>query len=132
LLRNRSIKFPDIRLRNDYVLRERSVSVHANDLYVLANVSFAGATLQALAARHVHLRRNKVAFFDAGDFVAERRHLPAELVPRNQRWMNAILCPAVPIVNVQIGPTNRRDFHFHQDVGAPESWNLYLAKLRAR
>ncbi len=132
LQRNRGIELPDIRLGNHHVLGERAVGVHANDFHVLADVGFAGAALQALAAGHVHLGGNEVAFLHAGDFIAERGHFAAELVPGNQRRMNPVLRPAVPVVNVQVGAANGRDFHLHQHVGAPESWNLDLANLRAR
>ncbi len=60
----------------------------------------------ALAARHMHLGRDEVALLDAGDLIAERGYFPAELMPRNQRGMNAVLRPAVPVVNVQVGAAN--------------------------
>ena len=132
LQRNRGIELPDIRLRNHHVLGEGAVGVDADDLHVLADVRFAGAALQALAAGHVHLGGNEVAFLHAGDFIAERRHLAAELMPGNQRRMNAVLRPAVPVVNVQVGAADRRDLHLDQHVGAPEGGNLYFANLRAR
>src|ERR1022692_1743358 len=103
LRRNGGIKFPDIRFRNDDVLGEGAVGIDADDLHVLANVSFAGAALQALAARHVHLGGNKIAFLHAGHFIAERGHLAAKLVSGNQRRMNTALGPAIPVINMQVG-----------------------------
>ena len=125
------IKLPDVRLRNDHVLGEGAIGIYADDLHVLADVSFAGAALQALAAGHVHLGGNEVAFLDAGDFIAECGHLAAELMPWNQRRMNAVLRPAIPVVDVQVGAADGCDLHLDQNVGPAESWDLYLANFRA-
>ena len=95
-------------------------------------MALAGAALQALAARHVHLGGNEIAFLDTRDLIAKRDHLPAKLVPWNQRWMNAALRPTVPVVNVKIGAANRCNSHLHQHVATPERGNLHLAKFRAR
>ena len=55
LQRDGGIQFPDIRFRDDHVFGEGAVGVHANDFHVLANVGFAGATLQTFSACHMHL-----------------------------------------------------------------------------
>ena len=132
LQRNGGIELPDIRFGNDDVFGEGAVGVDADDLHVLADVRFAGAALQALAAGHVHLGGNEVAFLHAGDFVAERRHFSAEFVPGNERRMNAVLRPAVPVVDVQVGAADGRDLHLDQHVVAAEGGNLYFANLRSR
>ena len=117
---------------NDDVFGEGAVGVHADDLHVLADVGFAGAALQALAAGHVHLGGNEVAFLDAGDFIAERRHFSAEFVPGNQRGMNAVLRPAVPFVNVQVGAADGRNLHLDQHIRPAKGRNFDLADLRTR
>ena len=132
LLRNGGIELPDIGFGNDHVLGEGAVGIDADDFHVLADVRFAGAALQALAASHVHLGGDKVAFFHAGDFIAESRDFAAEFVAGNQRRVNAVLRPAIPVVDVQVGAADGRDFHFDQDVVASEGGNLYFADLRAR
>src|SRR5580765_2657177 len=45
--------------------------------------------------------------------------------------MDAALGPAIPFINVKIGSADRRDFHFHKDVGASEGWDFYLADIGA-
>ena len=97
LLRDRRIELPDIRFGDDDILGERSVGIDADDFHVLANVGFAGAALQALAASHMHFGGHEIAFLDAGDFIAERRHFAAELVSGDQRRMNAVPGPSGPI-----------------------------------
>src|SRR5580700_6677816 len=92
-------------------------------------MGFAGAAQQALAASHVHFGGNEIAFLDAGDLIAKGCDLPAEFVPRDERWMNAVLRPAVPLVNVQVGAADRRNLHSYQNVVASECGNLDFSNL---
>ena len=131
-LRNRGIELPDVRLRNHHILGECPIGINANDFHALANMRFAGAALQALATGNMHLGGYEIAFLNASHFIAERRHLSAEFMSWNQRRMNPVLCPAVPVVDVQIGATNGCNLHLHQHLGAPESGNLHLANLCPR
>ena len=124
------IELPDIRFWNDHVFGEGAVSVDADDLHELADVGFAGAALEALAASHVHLGGNKIAFLDAGHFVAEGHDFAAELVPRDQRRMNAVLRPAVPLINVEIGATDGGHLNLDQDIGASEGRNFDFTNFR--
>src|SRR5208282_2002118 len=126
------IEVPDIRFGDDHVLGKSSVGVNADNFHVLADVSFTGAALQALAASYVHFGRYEIAFLDAGDFIAERDHLAAEFVSRNERRMNAPLRPAVPFIDVEIGAADGGDFDFDEDVGVAIAWNFDFADFRAR
>src|SRR6266702_2830370 len=129
LLRNGRIQLPNIRLRNYHVLRERSVRIHTDNLYVLADVGFAGAALQTLAAGHVHRRGNEVPLLYAGDFISASNHFAAELVPRNQRRMDASLRPAVPFIDMQISAADGSDFDIYQDVSTAELRDLLLREF---
>jgi len=82
-LRNLGIELSDGGLGNHHVLRERPIGIDADDFYVLADMRFARAALQALATGHVHFARDEIALLDTGDFVAESHHLAAELMTRN-------------------------------------------------
>ncbi len=84
---------------------------------MLADVRLANAALQALAAGHVHLGGNEVAFLHAGDFIANGFDGAAELVAGDERRMNAALCPLVPLVNVQIGAADGRHLDLDQYIG---------------
>ncbi len=88
------------------------VGVDADDLHVLADVGFAGAALQTLAAGDVHLGGNKIPFFYARDFIAERDDFPAEFVPGDERRVNTPLGPAVPLVNMEVSAADGSDFDF--------------------
>src|SRR5262252_8555664 len=132
LQRDGGIKLPNIGFGNDDVLGEGPICIDANNLHVLADVSVPCAALQTFAASNVHLGRNKVAFLDAGHFVAECNDLTAKFVAWDQWRMNAVLRPAVPLVDVQIRPTDGGDFDFNQHIGAAEFRNLYFADVRTR
>src|SRR5450631_379214 len=132
LLRSRRIEFPDIRLGDNDVLGKSSVGVDADDFHVLADMSFAGAALQTLAAGHVHFGGYEIAFLDAGYLIAERGHLAAEFVSGDQWRMNAPLRPAIPFIDVEIGAANGSDFDFDEDFGAAVAGNFDFADFRAR
>ena len=124
--------FQMLRLGNDNVLGERAVGVDADDLHVLADVRLADAALQTLAAGHVHLGGNEVAFLHAGDFIADSFHDAAEFVARNQRRMNAALRPLVPLVDVQVGAADGGHLDLDQHVGRAEFWFGNFADFGAR
>src|SRR5205085_5094861 len=129
--RDAGIQLPDIGLGDHHVLGESAVSIDADDFHVLADVGFAGAALQAFAAGDVHLGGNEIAFFHARDFIAVGNDFAAELVPGNERRMNAPLGPAIPLVDVEVGAADGSDFHFDQNIRASEAWDLDLANLGA-
>jgi hypothetical protein len=129
---NGGVELPDVRFGNDDVFGEGSVGVDADDLDVLADVGFAGAALQALAASDVHFGGDEVSLFDAGDFIAEGGDFAAELVAGDERRVNAVLRPAVPVVNVEVGAADGGHFDFDEDLVAAEGGNFYFANVGAR
>src|SRR5438477_3645208 len=130
-LRDAGIQLPDIGFGDHHVLGESAVGIDADDFYVLADVGFAGAALQAFTAGDVHLGGNEIAFLHAGDFVAVGNHFAAELVAGDQRRMNAPLRPAIPFVDVEVGAADGGDFYFDQNIRASEAWDFDLANLGA-
>src|SRR5579862_8731481 len=124
------IELPDIRLRNDDIFGEGSVGVDADNFHVLADVGLAGSALQALAAGHVHFRGHEVAFLDAGDLVAEGGDLATEFVPGNERRVDPVLRPAVPVVDVQIGTANGGNLNLDEDFVTTEGGDLHLTNIR--
>src|SRR5579863_623353 len=95
-------------------------------------MGFASAAQQTLATSHVHLSRDEIAFLDARDLISKSHHLDAKFVARDERRMDALLRPAVPLVNVQVGTADRRNLDLNQNVVASEGGNLHLSDLRAR
>ena len=102
-LRNRGIQLPDVRLGDDYEFGERAIGVDADNFYVLADVRFANPALEAFAAGHVHLGRDKIAFLHAGDVFAHGFDDPAKLMSGDERRMNAPLRPLIPLVDMEVG-----------------------------
>src|SRR5581483_1577369 len=82
-LRNGGIEFPDVALGNTNVFSKGAVGIDTDNLDELTYMSLAGAALQTLSARHMHLGGHKVAFFYARNFVSIGNHLTAKLVPVN-------------------------------------------------
>ncbi len=115
LLRNGRVELPDIALGDNDILGEGTIGVDTNDLYVLTDVRFSNAALQALAAGDVHLGRDEVAFLHAGDVFAYGFHDAAKLVAGDERRVNTTLSPLVPVVDVQVGAADRSDLDIDED-----------------
>ncbi len=96
---------------------------------MLADVGFAGATLVTLAAGHVHLRRNKVTLFDCSHVLARGDHVSTEFVSWNQRRLDSVLGPLVPVVYVQVGATDRGHLHFYKNVVRTNLGDGHLAHV---
>ena len=79
----------------------------------------------------MHLGRNEIAFLDAGHLIAVGDHLAAELVSGNERGANAVLRPAIPVIDVKVGSADRGDLDFDQDIGPPKAWNFDFAHFSA-
>src|SRR6185437_15803689 len=116
---NGRIELPNIRFGNLDVLGKCAVGVDTDNLHKLANVSFAGAALQAFAAIDVHLGGDEVTFLDTCDLAAHSSHGSTEFVSGHQWRVNALLRPGIPLVNMQVGAADRSHFHFDKNVCRP-------------
>jgi hypothetical protein len=119
-LGNRRIKFPDVRRGNLHEFRERAVLIDPDDPQILANVRLAQSALMAMAAVDVHLRADKIAGLDRGNFLAHALHVAAKLMSQRHRRLDPPLRPAIPAVDVQIGPADGRRLHPHEHVRRPD------------
>ena len=88
-MRDGGRELPDVGFRDDGVAGEGAVGIDAEDADVLADVGLAGAALEALAAGHVHLRADQVAFFDGGDAAAQPATAPENSWPGMSGRMDA-------------------------------------------
>jgi len=131
IYRNGRVDLPDVRLRYAHVFRERAWSIHPKDGHVLTDMRFADPALEALAARHMHLCGDEVAFLHRSDVPAHLRHVSAKLMPRHQRRLDAVLRPVVPLVDVQVGPTDGGGLHLNQNIVGPELRYGHLTDLGA-
>src|SRR5690349_18113270 len=99
---NGRIELPDVRFGNLDVIGEGTVGIDADDLYVLADMRLAGAALQTFAAIDMHLGGDKIAFLDAGHFATDSGDRSAKFMAGHERWMDALLRPRIPFVNVKV------------------------------
>src|SRR5207237_2942117 len=97
----------------------------------LVAMRVSGTALKPFATSYVHLGRNEIAFLDAGHLIAVGDHLAAELVSGNERGANAVLRPAIPVIDVKVGSADRGDLDFDQDIGPPKAWNFDFAHFSA-
>ncbi len=128
-LRDFGVELPDVGFRDTNEFGEGAVGVYADDLHVLADVRLACSALQTLAAGDMHLGGYEITFFNAGDFVPDCRHVPAELMSWNEGRMDPVLRPGVPVVNVQVGAANARDLYFDENIGGADLRDLDFAHL---
>ena len=97
------VEVPDVRRRHRDVLGEAAVAVHADDFRVRADVRVAGAAEQAASVDDVALRGHAIALVDVGDETADSHDVAGELVPDDDRRLDAPLRPVVPVVDVHVG-----------------------------
>ncbi len=70
--------------------------------------------------------------FTRRDFFAHGGDRAAKFVSGNQRRMNAVLRPRVPVINVQVGAADARRLHLHEHVAEANLGDLDLTDLGAR
>jgi hypothetical protein len=98
----------DIAGRHRDELGERAVAVHPDDPGILADVTVAGAALQAVAAHDVSFRGHDLPHRQTHHAVSHRHDLSGEFVADHERGMDPPLRPRIPIGDVQIGAADAR------------------------
>ena len=99
---------PEYSFRQDNVLRERPVTINAEDAVILAHMRLSGATLEALATCDVRLGGDIIAHLDERDIRANLHDLAAHFMANDARRVDAAVRPGIPIVNMGIRPAERR------------------------
>ena len=127
-VRNRRIEPPDVVFRHRDVLGERSVAIDADDLDALADVRLAGAAEQAGEIGDVSLGRDAVAGAYRAHGVADGHDRPHELVPDDDRRLDARLRPLVPRIDVEIGAADAGLLDADQYVGRADRRHRHVGK----
>jgi hypothetical protein len=122
---------PDHRLGHDDVAGECAVAIDAEDLGPLAHVRPAGAAVEAHPAGDMALGRDEVAGAHVFDSGADVDDGAGELVPQGQRWPNALRRPGVPVVDVEVGPTDAGGLDLHEHLVRPRTGNRNLHELES-
>ena len=103
---------PRVLGRDHDVLRERAVRVDAEDPQVPADVRASRPAGRADAARDVGLGRDEGPRLHVVDLGTDRLDVPGDLVTERHRHAgHPTLGPLVPVVDVQVGPADRRGVH---------------------
>src|SRR5262249_41756680 len=94
---------PHIAHRHGQVLCEAAVAIHADDLHLAADVPLPSAAEVAMPATNVTFGRDLLPRRKAFHALADRFDHAHELVPYDQRRMDAPLRPLVPFVYMKVG-----------------------------
>ena len=99
---------PNVRRWHRDELGEAPIAIDANDLRVRADVRVARAAEQASSVDDVALRRHAISLVNVGDETADLDHLAGELVPDDDRRLDASLRPRIPVVDMHVGAAYAR------------------------
>ena len=116
LVRNLGGKPKDVGGRQDEALREASAAVNSDTLGVAAEMPPPGPAIPAMSARDVSLPSDSLSHAVVDDGRSELHDGPDEFVASNQRDGDGLLRPLIPLVNVPVGPADRRVTHLNHDV----------------
>jgi hypothetical protein len=78
----------------------------------------------------MHLRGDEVAFFHGRDILANGDNVTTELMARNQRRLDAVLRPVIPVIYVDVCATDTGNPDFDQDFVVSEFRDGNFADLR--
>jgi hypothetical protein len=105
---------PKVFVGNCNVLRKTTITVHSDNLNFFADMTPTGAAETADSTSKVGFYRDKITFFYSLNTFAEFNHITAELMAEDQRWFDAILCPLIPRIDVDIGSANSAHPYLNQ------------------
>ena len=94
---------PEVSGRHDDELGERAVALDADPDGVRAQSSPARHTVAASAADDVAFRADDLARVDRGYILTQLDDFPDELVADDETWLDGVLRPLVPRVDVEVG-----------------------------
>ena len=104
--RNRWIGVPAVVLRDDHEFGPCAGTIHADPLRVRAKMAPSGETIPAMSAGDVTFANDEVAFRETFHVITNKIDNAHELVADSHRHRDRLLCPRVPIVNVDISSTD--------------------------
>ena len=116
---NRRIETPHVILRHRDVFGKRAVAIDADDLDLFADVRLAGAAEKAGEIGDVAFGRHAIADAHRAHRAADRRDGSHELVPDDDRRLDALLRPRIPGVDVEIGAADAGLFDVDQTSVGP-------------
>ena len=107
---------PDIGHRENDELGEAARTAHSDSLGVRAQVAAAGQAVAATSASHVPFTADQFSGPVIVHVRSDGHNFADEFVSDDERHRNCGLRPVVPLVNVEIGPTNPGKMHANLNV----------------
>src|SRR5579884_654731 len=104
ILIHRGMMAPDIRHRQGNVLGKGPRTVDANALHLRAEMSSACKAIAAMAANHMPLSTDNLAWKEVGDVGADLHNLTDKFMADHERYRNGLLRPIIPFINVRSVP----------------------------
>ena len=114
---------PAVVLRNRDELRPRAGAIDADALCVRAKMTPSGQAIAAMSAGDVTLADDQIAAGETFYVIADAIDNADKLVADRHRHRNRFLRPGIPVVDVHVGPADRRFQDANQHVVAADFWN---------
>lgn len=111
---------PDVGLWDRDVLGEGARAVHADALRIRAQVPTTGKAVAAVAADNVPFATDDFAGVEVVNVRTDPDDLPDEFMANDHRHRDCLLCPFVPVVNVDIGTADTGLVHPDEDIVDPD------------
>lgn len=113
---------PDICHRQGDQFGKRSWPIHAHAKRVGAEMASSSQAIAAASADHVTLAADDVAAKEVADVRADFNDLADKLVADGHRYGYRLLCPLVPLVNVNVRAADTGVVHPNQHVVDADRW----------
>ena len=107
---------PRIGRGNRNELGPRAGTIDADTLGVRAQVTASGQTISTMPAGNMPLPDDEIALGKTAHVRSGRCNFPDKLVTNGHRHWDRLLRPGVPVINVNIGTTDRSLFRADQNI----------------
>ncbi len=123
---------PAVVLRNRDELRSRAGTIDANALCIWAKMSAPGQAIATVSTGDVSLAYHEITRCEAFNVIAHRIDNSHKFVTNYHRHGNRLLRPCVPVVNVHVGPADRRFTYADEHVVPANFWNGNVLEPQTR
>src|SRR5437879_10914301 len=112
--------------------RPRAGTIDANALCIWAKMSASGQTISTVSTGDVSLAYHEITSSEAFNVIAHRIDNAHKFVTNYHRHGNRLLRPCVPVVNVHVGPADRRFTYADEHVVPENFWTGKVLEQQTR